>query len=125
MSYLLTLVSRYSYARIAGRFNVSATYLRAITSGVRAPTPRIIRLSQNLYRSSMYNRLKSTGVNAAQAAKWKSRSLDFIDGMVKRYNILTREIAEQRNTSMAAIRRSLVESDYNIDELEESYKALA
>jgi len=125
MSYLLTLVSRYSYARIAGRFNVSATYLRAITSGVRVPTPRIIRLSRNLYRSTMYNRLKSAGVNASQAAKWKSRSLDFIDGMVNRYRSIAAEIAEQRNTTAAAIRRSLVESDYDIEELEESYKALA
>jgi len=124
MSYLLTLVSRYSYAKIAARFNVTQTYLRAITSAARVPTPRIIKLASNLYRTSQYNRMKAAGINAVEARAWRGKSIDFIDSMTDRYKVITRQIAEQRQTTMAAISRSLSQTDYNIEELEERYVIL-
>jgi len=125
MGFLSLLVGRYSYAKIASRFGVTSKYLRNITAGVRLPSNRIVTLSRNLYRTSQYNRLKLAGVSAVDAAKWRSRSIDFIDGMVDRYNTITKEIAAQRNTSAAVIRRSLVESDFSVEELEERYASYA
>jgi len=124
MGFLQLLVSRYSYVKVAARFNVSTTYLRAITAGERAASGRILNLSRNLYRTTMYNRLKSFGVPASSARAWRGRDIDFIDGMVSRYKTISKTIAEQRNTTQAAIRRSLTETDMNIEELEESYTSL-
>jgi hypothetical protein len=121
MSYLLTLVSRYSYAKIAARFNVTQTYIRAVTGGVRMPSNRLITLSRNLYRTTMYNRMRVVGINVAQARAWRSNRLAFIDGVVGRYKSISKQIAAQRDTTQAAIMRSLSQSTFAIEELEERY----
>jgi len=121
MGFLQLLVSRYSYVKVAARFNVSASYLRAITAGERAASGRILNLSRNLYRTTMYNRLKLLGVPASSARAWRGRDINFIDGMANRYKAIVKTIAEQRNTKQSYIRQKLVLSDKDIKELEEGY----